>query len=240
VCSSDLGTHPLHAVGLAWSHKYKGDDTKVAVSFFGDGSTSEGDVHEAMNFASALKVPAIFYCQNNQWAISTPRSKQTGAETFAQKGLAYGMHSVQIDGNDIFASYRIMKEAITRATKENIPTFIEAVTYRLGDHTTADDARRYRDDAEVEAWVGKDPLIRVRKYLEAKDLWNETKQKDLEAHAKQLVSSVVKKAENIEKPSRDDIFNYTYETIPQELALQRDTMRTSSLGQNPQQAGLRV
>ncbi len=235
-----IGTHPLHAAGLAWSFKYRGENDKVAVSFFGDGSTSEGDVHEAMNFASALKLPAIFYCQNNGWAISTPRSKQTGSETFAQKGLAYGMHSVQIDGNDIFASYRIMKEAIARATKDNTPTFIEAVTYRLGDHTTADDARRYRDEKEIEPWLAKDPLIRTRKYLESKDLWNESKQKKLEAHAKEFVSGIVKAAENIEKPSRNDIFDYTFEQIPDALRTQRDTMRTSSLGQDPAQAGLSV
>jgi len=235
-----IGTHPLHAAGLAWSFKYRGENDKVAVSFFGDGSTSEGDVHEAMNFASALKLPAIFYCQNNGWAISTPRSKQTGSETFAQKGLAYGMYSVQIDGNDIFASYRIMKEAIARATKDNTPTFIEAVTYRLGDHTTADDARRYRDEKEIEPWLAKDPLIRTRKYLESKDLWNESKQKELEAHAKKFVSGIVKLAENIEKPSRNDIFDYTFEQIPDAIRTQRDTMRTSSLGQDPAQAGLSV
>ena len=238
--SIPIGTHPLHGTGLAWSLKYRGETDKVAVSFFGDGATSEGDVHEAMNFASALKVPAIFYCQNNHWAISVPRSKQTGSETFAQKGLAYGMNCVQIDGNDIFASYRVMKEAIARATKEGMPTMIEAVTYRLGDHTTADDARRYREADELESWTGKDPLIRTRKYLEGKDLWNEEKQEAIEAKAKQIVSEVVKNAEGIEKPTTEDIFNYTYAEIPAEIELQRETMRTSSVGQHPQQAGLSV
>lgn len=238
--SIPIGTHPLHAVGLSWALKYRGENDKVAVSFFGDGATSEGDVHEAMNFASALKTPSIFYCQNNSWAISTPRSKQTGSETFAQKGLAYGMHCVQIDGNDIFASYRIMKEAIARALKDGMPTMIEAVTYRLGDHTTADDARRYRDTAELERWVGKDPLIRTRKYLESKDLWDEGKQKALDARAKELVSGIVKKAEGIEKPVIEDIFDYTFVELPEELRKQRDTMRTSSLGQHPEQAGLSV
>ena len=236
--SIPIGTHPLHAAGLAWAAKYRGEKS-CAITFFGDGATSEGDIHEAMNFASALKLPVIFFCQNNQWAISVPREIQTGSETIAQKGLAYGMPCYQIDGNDIFASYKIVKEAIARAKKDNQPTFIEAVTYRLGDHTTADDARRYRDPAEVEAWVGRDPLIRVRKYLESNDMWSEKQQQELEAQAKELVSEVVKRAENIEKPTTDDIFDYTFATIHNDLIAQRDRLRTSSLGLNPLQDSLR-
>ena len=235
--SIPIGTHPLHAAGLAWAAKYR-KQQHVAITFFGDGATSEGDVHEAMNFASALKLPCIFYCQNNQWAISTPRSSQTGSETFAQKGLAYGLECVQIDGNDIFASYKVTKEAITRAVKQNKPTFIEAVTYRLGDHTTADDARRYRDPKEVEAWVKRDPLIRVRKYMDAKKLWDDEKQAELEARAKKIVEEVVRNAEGIATPGKDDIFDYTFEKIEGQLVTQRDTMRTNSLGQHPQQETL--
>ncbi len=235
--SIPIGTHPLHAAGIAWALKYQKKDG-VAVAFFGDGATSEGDCHEAMNFASALNLPVIFFCQNNFWAISVPRSKQTGSETFAQKGLAYGMKCHQIDGNDIFASYKIMKESIEYAKKENKPVFIEAVTYRLGDHTTADDARRYRDDEELEAWLGKDPLIRVRKYLESKKLWDDSKQEALEARAKEIVSEVVKNAEGIEKPTTDDIFDYTFASLPPELQIQKRTGRTSSIGQMPEQETL--
>ncbi len=234
-----IGTHPLHAAGLAWALKYRGNERKqVAVAFFGDGATSEGDVHEAMNFASALKLPCVFFCQNNRWAISVPIEKQMGSETVVQKACAYGMHGVQIDGNDIFASYKATRDAIELAVNENKPTFIEAVTYRLGDHTTADDARRYRDQAELDAWTKKDPLIRVRAYLEAKKLWNDDKQADLEKRAKELVSKVVKNAEGIEAPTTDDIFNYTFADIPQQLRKQRDSMRTTALGQNPQQETL--
>jgi pyruvate dehydrogenase E1 component alpha subunit len=239
--SIPIGTHPLHAVGIAYKKKYRGEKG-VAVSFFGDGATSEGDVHEAMNFASAWKVPAIFFCQNNFWAISVPRALQSGSETIVQKGLAYGLHCVQIDGNDIFASYKVMKEAIARAINEGKPTFIEAVTYRLGDHTTADDARRYRDAAELESWAKKDPLIRTRKYLQAKKLWDDAKQADLDARAKELIEGVVKRAEGIETPVFEDIFDHTFASLEgnEELLRQRATRRTTGLGQLPEQERLRA
>ncbi len=236
--SIPIGTHPLHAAGIAWKIKYR-KEKAVAVSFFGDGATSEGDVHEAMNFASALKLPCVFFCQNNFWAISVPRHVQMGNETVAQRAIGYGMPGVQIDGNDIFASYRAMREAIELAVTENQPTFIEAITYRLGDHTTADDARRYRDQKEVDAWAKKDPLIRTRKYLESKKLWDDKKQKALEEKAKKIVEQVVRNTETIEAPTKDDIFNYTFAELPDELIRQRETMRTNSLGQVPEQERLR-
>lgn len=241
--SIPIGTHPLHAVGLAWSMKYRQIENgvkndRVAISYFGDGATSEGDVHEAMNFSTALKVPTVFFCQNNRWAISVPISKQMGSETVVQKACAYGMRAIQVDGNDIFAVYKASRDAVKHAIEHNEPTFIEAITYRLGDHTTADDARRYRDPAEVESWVARDPLIRIRKFLENKGLWNDEKQAEMEARAKQIVSDVVKKAENIEKPTTDDIFDYTFAELPAQLRTQRDTMRTTRLGQNPQQETL--
>jgi len=235
--SIPIGTHPLHAAGLAWASKYRDEDA-VAIAFFGDGATSEGDVHEAMNFASALKLPCVFFCQNNKWAISVPSSVQTGSETFAQKGLAYGLHCQQIDGNDVFACYKATRDAIDRARMEHQATFIEALTYRLGDHTTADDARRYRDQAEVDEWIGKDPLIRVDKYLRAKGLWDDAKQDELQAKAKKMVSEIVKKAEGIEAPAVTDVFDYTFAVLNDELIQQRETMRTSSLGQSPEQETL--
>ena len=233
-----IGTQPLHAAGIGWALKYQKKNA-AAVTFFGDGASSEGDVHEAMNFASALKLPVVFFCQNNFWAISVPREQQTGSETIAQKGLAYGMPCYQIDGNDIFASYKVVRDALETATNDNQPVFIEAVTYRLGDHTTADDARRYRDEKIVESWRKKDPLIRTRKYLEGKKLWNDKKQAELEAKAKEIVDGVVKRAEGIEEPAIGDIFNYTYAELPAELIRQRETMRTASLNEYPQQETLR-
>ena len=237
--SIPIGTHMLHATGIAWAFKLRKEE-RVAITFFGDGATSEGDFHEAMNFASTLQVPCVFFCQNNQWAISVPRETQTASETIAQKAVAYGMPTVQIDGNDVFASYKATRAAIDRARGGGGPSFIEAVTYRLGDHTTADDARRYRDAEEVDAWVKKDPIIRTRKYLEGKGLWDEKVQEKIEGKAKTIVAEVVKTAEGIEKPVAADMFDSMFAKLWPELERQRDTLRTSSLGQNPEQAGLRA
>ena len=232
-----IGTQMLHATGMAWAFKQRKED-KVAITYFGDGATSEGDFHEAMNFATTFNLPIIFFCQNNQWAISVPREQQMNSETVAQKGLAYGATCVHVDGNDIYAVYKATFEARERARNGGGVTLIEAETYRLGDHTTADDARRYRDDQELESWKAKDPMIRLRKFLTAKGLWTDAKQQAAEDAAKILVADVVKFSENIEKPSTDDMFNFLYETIPEGLRLQRDTLRTHSLGQDPSQVGL--
>jgi pyruvate dehydrogenase E1 component alpha subunit len=236
--SIPIGTQMLHATGIAWAFKLRKEE-RVAITYFGDGATSEGDFHEAMNFASVLQAPVVFFCQNNHWAISVPREIQMNSETVAQKAIAYGMPTVQVDGNDIFAVYKAAKEAVDRARAGGGPSFIEAVTYRLGDHTTADDARRYRDPQELEAWLGRDPIVRVRRYLEGKSLWNAEKQAKLEERAKTIVAEVVKAAEGIEKPTTDDIFDWTFAALPRELELQKRTLRTNSLGQEPEQAGLK-
>jgi pyruvate dehydrogenase E1 component alpha subunit len=237
--SIPIGTQMLHAVGIAWAFKLRKEE-RVAITYFGDGATSEGDFHEAMNFASVLQVPVVFFCQNNGWAISVPREVQTASETIAQKAIAYGMPTIQVDGNDLFAVYKASKDAIDRARAGGGPSFIEAVTYRFGDHTTADDARRYRDPQELEHWLGKDPLVRLRKYLERKDLWNNDKQAKLEERAKTIVAEVVKTAEGIAKPTTDDIFDHTFAApLPKELEVQKRTLRTSSLGQDPEQAGFK-
>jgi pyruvate dehydrogenase E1 component alpha subunit len=234
-----IGTQMLHAAGIGWAFKLR-KEARVAITYFGDGATSEGDFHEAMNFASVLQAPVVFFCQNNHWAISVPRESQMNSETVAQKAIAYGMPTVQLDGNDIFAVYKASKEAIDRARAGGGPSFIEAVTYRLGDHTTADDARRYRDPQELEAWQARDPILRVRKYLERKDLWNPEKQAKLEERARKITAEVVEAAFGIEKPTTDDIFDSTFAELPPELEVQKRTLRTHSLGQNPEQAGLRA
>jgi len=235
--SVPIGTHMLHAVGIAWASKIRREDS-VTLTYFGDGATSEGDFHEAANFAGAVGAPVVFICQNNSWAISVPREKQTASQTFAQKALAYGMPTIQADGNDLFAMYLATKEAHERALSGEGPSFIEAVTYRLADHTTADDASRYRDPEELEAWRGKDPLIRLRLYLEGKGVWDDSKQEALEARAKAIVGEVVKTAEEMPKPEATDMFDYTFSDLPESLRVQRETMRTNSLGQDPSQAGL--
>lgn len=233
-----IGTQMLHATGMAWAFKLRKED-RVVATYFGDGATSEGDFHEAMNFASTFQVPLIFFCQNNQWAISVPRDVQTASETIAQKAIAYGMPTIQVDGNDLFAVYKATKDAAARARGGGGPSFIEAVTYRLADHTTADDARRYRDPKEVDAWQSKDPMIRLRKYLAERNLWTDEDQKQAEDRARAKTAEVIKTAETIEKPSKDDIFDYVFAApLPPELERQKQTLRTHSLGQDPSQVGL--
>jgi pyruvate dehydrogenase E1 component alpha subunit len=226
----------LHAAGLAWGFKYQ-KTKRIAATFFGDGASSEGDFHEAANFAANLDLPVIFFCQNNGWAISVPTKIQCSAPTVAQRGLAYGMDCVQVDGNDIFAVVKVMQDAVERARKKKRPTFIEALTYRLGDHTTADDARRYRDAKEVESWQGKDPLIRLRGYIRKKKLWDDTKEATLLERSKAEVAAVVKRAEEIASPQFADFFNWMYADLPAELLVQRETRQTHSLGQNPSELG---
>ena len=236
--SIPIGTQMLHATGIAWASKMRKEERAV-ITFFGDGATSEGDFHEAMNFASTLRVPCVFFCQNNQWAISVPRELQMASETVAQKALAYGMPTVQVDGNDMFAVFKATREALDRARSGGGPSFIEAVTYRLADHTTADDASRYRDTAELDSWKAKDPMIRHRKYLESRGLWDDAKQEAAEQKAAKVVAEVVKTAEEIAKPSPAEFFDHMFAVLPEDLALQRDTMRTESLGMRPEQSGLR-
>jgi len=227
-----IGSQMLHATGFAWASKYKGDGA-IACTFFGDGATSEGDFHEAANFAANLGLPVLFVCQNNGWAISTPTNIECAAPTLAQRGIAYGMDCVQVDGNDLFAMVKVVRDAAKVARQESRPTFIEAVTYRLGDHTTADDARRYRDPAELDMWKKRDPLIRLRNYLEQRDLWSAKKEEEQLALSAKEISQAVKNAEEIDAPSSTDIFDTMYTSLTPELQKQRQTMRTSSIGQNP-------
>lgn len=234
-----IGTQTLHAVGIAWAFKLRKED-RVVLCFFGDGATSTGDFHEAMNFASLLKAPVIFCCMNNQWAISTACCKQTASRTFAQKALAYDMPTVRVDGNDLFACYAAGKEAVDRARAGGGPSFIEAVTYRLGDHTTADDARRYRPTEEFEAAIKLDPIVRTRKYLESKGLWDEPRQTKAVEKAKAIVHDVIALAERIDPPTADQMFDSMFAELPEELVRQKQTFRTDSIGEDPSQAGLQM
>ncbi len=207
-----VGTQVPHAVGAAMAVKYKGDKIAVAC-YFGDGGTSEGDFHEGMNMAGVFKLPVVFICQNNQWAISVPRERQTAAKTIAQKAVAYGFEGIQVDGNDIFAVYKATKEAVDKARRGDGPTFIECFTYRMSDHTTADDAARYRTKEEVDAWKAKDPISRLRLFMERSGLWKEQYQREIEEQAKLKVDEAVKIAESIELPDPKDMFTYTYEKL---------------------------
>jgi pyruvate dehydrogenase E1 component alpha subunit len=207
-----VGTQLPHAAGAAMAARYRKDRIAI-ITYFGDGGTSKGDFHEAMNMAGVFKLPVVFICQNNQWAISVPRDRQTASKTLAQKAYAYGFEGVQVDGNDIFAVYKATDEALKKARDGGGPTFIECFTYRMSDHTTADDAARYRTKEEVEAWKSKDPLLRLKLFMEKNRLWTEEYQKHVEEEAKTAVSGAVKLAESMAPPGPQDMLAYTYETM---------------------------
>ncbi|PYM05733.1 MAG: pyruvate dehydrogenase (acetyl-transferring) E1 component subunit alpha [Candidatus Rokuibacteriota bacterium] len=205
-----------HAVGLAYAVQYRGDDA-VVMTYFGDGATSEGDFHEAMNFAGVWHVPVIFVCQNNQWAISVPLKKQTHSRTLAQKALAYGFPGVQVDGNDVLAVYAASREAIARARAGDGPTLIECVTYRLGVHTTADDPTRYRSEEEVREWERKDPLTRFSAYLEKKNLLEQ----GLEQQIDDEIARAVQSFESLGPADPLTMFDHAYGEPPPHLLAQR-------------------
>ncbi len=205
--------------------KYRGKDD-VAMTFFGDGGTSEGDFHEGLNFAAVYQAPVIFVCQNNQWAISIPRSKQTLSKTIAQKAVAYGMPGIQVDGNDILAVYAAAKEAVERARSGDGPTLIECVTYRMMMHTTADDPKRYRAEKEVAGWKKRDPIVRLQKYLMDKKVLAQDKIDSVEEEIKTEIQTAVERAEKQMADLGDplDMFEHTYAEAPATLREQREEL----------------
>lgn len=206
-----IGCQFPHAAGLAFASRYKGEDA-AAVAFIGDGGTSEGDFHEGLNFAAVWKAPAVFVIQNNQWAISIPREDQTSSHTLAQKAIAYGIPGVQVDGNDPLAVHVAITEALDRARRGEGPTLIEAVTYRLLMHTTADDPTKYRSKEEEElAWT-KEPLVRFDKYLRTKKLWDDEKEEKLLAELKAEIEATVKEFEARDDFQLDAPFHNVYGT----------------------------
>src|SRR5256884_2743067 len=217
-----VGTQLPHAVGLAYAAQYRGDDA-VVMAYFGDGATSEGDFHEALNFAGVWHVPVVFVCQNNQWAISVPLKKQTHSKTIAQKALAYGLPGIQVDGNDVLAVYAVAREAVDRARAGEGPTLIECVTYRLGVHTTADDPTKYRSDAEVAMWEQKDPPTRFKTYLEKRNLLEES----LEQQVDEEIAAAIRRFEATPTPDPVTMFDHVYAELPPDLAAQRDAMAAS-------------
>ena len=210
----------LTATGIAWASKLQ-NKKEVTLVFFGDGATSEGDFHEALNFAGVHKLPIIFLCQNNQWAISTPTSKQTASKTIAQKAIAYGIEGVQVDGNDALAMYHATKKAKEDALK-GIPTLIEAVTFRVSDHTTSDDAKKYRDEKSVEQWNSKDPILRVKKYFEKIGTWTKEYEIWLEEQNQKEVDEAIEKALNVKDRAPEDLFDNIFSKIIPELQEQKE------------------
>lgn len=214
-----------HAVGLAWAAKYRRTEEIVMV-FFGDGATSEGDFHEAMNFAAVFQVPLVFVCQNNQWAISIPLSRQTHTKTLAQKALAYGIPGIQVDGNDILAVYSAAENAVQRARSGEGPTFIECVTYRLLMHTTADDPKRYRSREEEAQWQKRDPIQRFETYLLNKGILTRSTIDDLQSRIAEDIQSAVNRAEEQMTSMGDplEMFDHLYEMLPPYLEKQKNML----------------
>jgi len=227
--SITVGAHMIHAVGLGWAERHRGSD-RIAMTFFGDGATSEGDFHEAMNFAGVFQIPVIFLCQNNQYAISTPRHRQTAAETIAQKADAYGIPGQQVDGNDLFAVVAASGEAAARARDGGGPTLIEAVTFRVGAHTTADDPGRYRDRAEEDEWRGRDPIDRVRRFLEGAREWTPGWQVELEETAAAEIEEAIAQAEALEPLGSGELFEAMFATPTTQLERQRTMLDGPSNG----------
>lgn len=207
--SITVGGHMIHAVGLAWAEKLKGSD-HIALTSFGDGATSEGDFHEAMNFAAVFDTPIVFFCQNNGYAISYPTSEQTRSETIAAKAAAYGMPGLRVDGNDVVAVLVAVREAVSMARRGEGPSLVEAVTYRMGPHTTADDPSRYRDTDEGLEWVEKDPLTRVRRLLEREESWSAEWHDELEATASETIEKAVEWAEAVPEPTFEEMLGRMY------------------------------
>jgi pyruvate dehydrogenase E1 component alpha subunit len=223
-----VATQLPHAVGLAYAAQYK-DDEAVVMAYFGDGATSEGDFHEAANFAGVWHVPVVFLCQNNQWAISVPLKKQTHSRTIAQKALAYGFTGIQVDGNDLLAVYAATKEAVARARAGEGPTLIECVTYRLAMHTTADDPTKYRSEDEVKAWERKDPLTRLAPYLARKGIVTA----DLEAEIDAEIAAALERFEATPPPDPVTIFDHVYAERPPHLEQQRTELLERLAEQRP-------
>lgn len=204
-----IASQCLHGVGIAWASKLKKEDS-VAITYFGDGATSEGDFHEAMNFASSFQLPIVFFCQNNGWAISTPTNLEMNSETVAQKAFAYDMNTVKVDGNDVLAVYRVTKEAIERARSGGGPTFIEAQTFRMGDHTTSDDSLKYRTEELINSWKEKDPIQRLQKYFQSIGTWNEEYGKWVEETVAKEVLEAVDGGLSVEAPTYKQMFEDVY------------------------------
>lgn len=221
--SSPVGTQITQAVGFAWAGKLRKEDFATLV-YFGDGATSSSDFHAGMNFAGVFKIPTVFFCRNNGWAISVPADRQTASSTFAIKGTAYGIPAVRIDGNDVFAVVQTVQEAVARASRGEGATLIEAITYRMGGHSTSDDPNAYRKSAELETWAGRDPIHRVRAYLEGRGAWGDAQEKATLEEIDRRFKEAVAIAERTPKPALQTMFQDVYQSPPWHLAEEQETL----------------
>ncbi len=218
--SSCIGPQIPQAVGTAMAMKLR-KDPSVSFGFCGDGATSQPDFHTAMHFAATFNAPAVLVCQNNHWSISVPTARQTAARTIAVKGRAYGMRSVRADGNDLLAMYKVLTDAADHARRGEGPTFVEALTYRIGAHSTSDDPTRYRADAEVEAWKKKDPVDRLAKHLRLLGLIDDAHEAKLELELTAEIGAAVNEVEAMGTPARESLFDDVYADLPQHLRDER-------------------
>ncbi|KWW99170.1 Branched-chain alpha-keto acid dehydrogenase [Carbonactinospora thermoautotrophica] len=210
-----LATQALHAVGLAHAARLAGDDV-VALAFVGDGATSEGDCHEALNFAAVYRAPVVFFVQNNQYAISVPLAKQTAASSLAHKAIGYGMPGRRVDGNDVLAVYRVVRDAVEHARAGQGPTLVEAVTYRMDAHTNADDASRYRTSAEVDAWRKRDPITRLERHLRAVGVLDDAGVAEIAAEAEDFAARLRERMNTDPVLDPMEMFRHVYaEPTPQ-------------------------
>lgn len=215
-----IGTHGLHAVGAAMAAQRLGEDS-VTVAYLGDGATSEGDAHEALNLASVFAAPCIFFVQNNHWAISVPVSRQLAGPSIAHRAIGYGIPGIRVDGNDPLACYAVTAQAAERARAGQGPTLIEAITYRMGPHTTSDDPRRYRSQTEVEHWATLDPIPRYRNYLRHVGVWSERLDERVQARSARMRTELRNAVVEAPDLPITEMFDTTYADITPELAEQR-------------------
>jgi len=223
-----IATQIPQAMGMAWGFKLQGQQDRAVLCHFGDGATSEGDFHEGLNFAGVFDVPAVFVCNNNQWAISTPVERQTQSETLAQKADAYGIESVRVDGLDPLAVYQATRGAVRKAKDpgpgEGRPTLIESLQYRFGAHTTSDDPTVYRPDDAAEYYRERDPVDRLRGYLTNEGILTDERQATIKKRVDDRIQTAVEEAESLEADP-DDIFEHVYDELPRRLEDQREELR---------------
>jgi pyruvate dehydrogenase E1 component alpha subunit len=222
--SSCIGPQIPHAVGAAWAMRAR-KATSVTIGFMGDGATSQADFHAAMNFAGVWKVPCLLVCQNNHWSISVPAERQTASRTFALKARAYGFPAVRVDGNDLLAVYAVVHAALDRARAGGGPTFVEAVTYRVGPHSTSDDPSRYRSQDEVDAWVARDPLVRLRRHLVHLGVVTEASDAALEAELTAEIAAAVDAVEAMPPPDRESMVADVYAELPWHLREELESLK---------------
>lgn len=239
--SSPIATEIPHAVGAAWAARIKGEEM-VALTYFGEGATSAHDFHTGLNFAAVRKIPVVFVCRNNGWAISVPKEKQTASETIAQKAIAYGMRGERVDGNDLLAVHAATRRARARAAAGEGPTLLECVTYRVEGHSTSDDPRAYRPQEVVEPWKRKDPIERVRRFLRSRGLLDEAGDAKLREETRGRIQAALKEAEAFPpKPPLETLFEHVYAEPLSQQREQLEELRAAIAADprvaNPRQAG---